>query len=104
MKREAGAGGRDAGQVVLGLVTGACFLFSLVLVANNIYPTRQKLDRMRFEKARLEEEIRARETQIDLLNRRGDALTSDPYTLDRTLREVLKMNREGELLIRFGEE
>jgi len=98
---ESGGRGRDGGKVILNLVTGACLLFSVGLVVNNIYPTRRRLEAMREEKSRLEQEIRERRDEIDRLKLKGDALESDPYTQDRTIRDVLRVNRPGEKLIRI---
>ena len=99
-KHEAGAGKRDTGKVFLNLVTGACLFFSFALVANNIYPTRQRLKGMREQKSRLEQENGERKARIEHLNRTGDALESDPYFIDRTKRRVFRSPGENELLIR----
>ncbi|MEN8150990.1 MAG: septum formation initiator family protein [Planctomycetota bacterium] len=98
---ENGAGKRDAGRVVLHLVTGACLLFSVALVANNIYPTRCRLDEMRQEKDRLEKEIEDRRTEIERLDRKGYALEHDPITIERENRRTFKTTREGEKIVKI---
>ena len=104
-EHETGAGKRDAGKIFLNLVTGACLFFSFALVANNIYPTRRRLTEMREQKTRLEREIGERQTRIEYMNRKGDALESDPYFIDRTKRRVFRAPGENELLIRvIGED
>jgi len=99
-QHEAGAGKRDTGKVFLNLVTGACLFFSFALVANNIYPTRQRLTEMREQKSRLEREIDERRERIETLQRTGDALESDPYFIDRTKRRFFRAPGKDELLIR----
>ena len=98
---ENGAGKRDAGKVILHLVTGACLLFSLALVVNNIYPTRCRLDDMRQEKDRLERDIEQRRQEIERLDLKGYALENDPVTIERENRRTFKTTREGEKIVRF---
>ena len=98
---ENGAGKRDAGKVILHLVTGACLLFSIALVANNIYPTRCRLDDMRQEKDRLERDIQQRRREIERLDLKGYALENDPCTIERENRRTFKTTRVGEKIVRI---
>ena len=98
---ENGAGKRDAGNVILHLVTGACLLFSIALVANNIYPTRCRLDDMRQEKDRLKREILERRQETERLDLKGYALENDPVTIERENRRTFKTTRDGEKIVRF---
>lgn len=81
--------------VVLGLLT-----FSGVTLATNVLPTR---DGLRATERTLEEQERENERtrqRIEELRDESDALTNDPWDVQRAVREEFRVTDEGEIRVR----
>ena len=81
------------------LVT-ALSVYSLSVVSSNVLPTRRVIAATEQRLRRLEAENAAHQRFLDAAERECALLRSDPWTVERALRDELHMSRPGEHIVR----
>jgi cell division protein FtsB len=87
-------------HLLWALLVGALSAYSLVTIWTNVLPTRRTLAATERRLQRLDRENAAHERFLAAAARECDLLRSDPFTVERALRDTLNMRRAGEHVYR----
>lgn len=85
------------------LIEGVCILFlafAVYLLVTNVLPTRRNLADLMRENERVGREIDDLHRERARLDLKADALQSDPYEIEKQLRETLRLTRPEEKVLR----
>lgn len=74
--------------------------YSLLTVWTNVLPTRRTLAATELRLQRLERQNESHERFLEAADRECEQLRYDPWTIERALRDELRMHRPGEQFVR----